>query len=234
MHSGGSRYTESLIIPLRHYAIRTERTVEEVAKELGKNYSTILRSTAILVDKRFLEPSRFERTSRMGKERRYYRITALGLETVLSTSKLTSGDPFFKNIRLIAKAHGDKSLVLKKWGKFVESHCEQALIANILEHLVHGATSQMLMFGGVHPESSWKTFDIDVLGFYYMNTPVDHVKEVLGDRFRMQLRFWGVAENDYELKQLREEVLHRLEIDHNTALKSLIEWQGLLKTLQKK
>jgi DNA-binding PadR family transcriptional regulator len=221
----------SKLIPLRHYAIARERTVDQVAAELKKDYSTILRTTKTLVDNGLLEFSRHERTAKRGKEKRYYKITLAGLQTVLACG----GDWFVQNIRTVAKAHSDKSLVFAKWDKFVQNNCEQALMQNLTDTLTHGAGSQMVMLlSGLHPfKMTWKAFDLDILGFFYLNKPIDHVKEVLGNRVSGQMLVWKVVENDYEMRQFREDFLDRQVRDCSTALKSLGEWREFLKTLQK-
>ena len=231
MHIERTEKLFSKLIPLRHYAIKNERTVDEVAQELQKDYSTILRATKTMVDSGILELSRLERTAKRGKEKRYYKITLYGLQIVLAGP----GDWFVKNIRTVAKAHSDKSLVFAKWDKFVENKCEQTLTLNLQDTLTHGAGSQIVMFlSGLHPfKMSWKAFDLDILGFFYLNKPLDHVKEVLGKRLSGQMQIWKLVENDYELRQFREEFLHRQEMDCTTALKSLSEWREFLKTLEK-
>src|SRR4030065_773467 len=73
-----SKKMESLLAPLGYLATCKEASVEEIAKQTGKNYSTILRTISELCDKRLVN-FRLERTAPRGKELKLYAISFYGV-----------------------------------------------------------------------------------------------------------------------------------------------------------
>ena len=73
-----SKKMESLLTPLGYLATHKEANVEEIAKQTKKNYSTVLRVTSELCDKRLVN-YQLERTAPRGKELRLYAISFYGI-----------------------------------------------------------------------------------------------------------------------------------------------------------
>jgi len=235
-----SKKMESLLAPLNYLATCNEASVEEIAKQTGKNYSTILRAITELCDKRLVN-FRLERTAPRGKELRLYAISFYGLVFYLLRSrsvKLTVSE-----IREIANAHEDMLLVFRKWEKFAKANYEQELFARIMQALnvEYQYNAEWYGFVGIstvgvilrrEDESLRRTaFDGLVLGFFYMHNPVEHVKETVGKKEWGTLeKIWRVVESDYELRKKRDEFLDFLEREQYERLKAVAEWKKLLKT----
>jgi hypothetical protein len=127
-----SKKMESLLTPLAYLAVHKEASVEEIAKQTGKNYSTILRAASELCDKRLVN-FRLERTAPRGKELRLYAISFYGLVFYLLRSRSVKFT--VSEIREIAKTHEDMLLVFKKWDKFVKAKFEQEITTRTLQAL---------------------------------------------------------------------------------------------------
>jgi len=73
-----------------------------------------------------------------------------------------------------------------------------------------------------------------VLGFFYMEQPVEHVKESIGEKQWKTLQdVWSVVEGDYELRKKRDAFLDFLELERKEGLKAIDEWRKYLKQEQK-
>jgi hypothetical protein len=250
MHAGGttthndnqSKKMESLLTPLGYLAIHKEASVEEIAKQTEKNYSTILRVITELCDKRLVN-YRLERTAPRGKELRLYAISFYGIVFYLNRSqsvKLTVSE-----IRQIAKSHEDMLLTFKKWEKFASANCEQELFDRVMQALnveyeynvgwygLVGISTVGLVFRREDESSRRNAFDGLVLGFFYMHNPVEYVKESIGKKGWSGLeKVWRVVENDYELRKKRDEFLDYLEREQYEGLKAIAEWRKYLKQKQ--
>ena len=242
MHNNNkqSKKMESLLAPLGYLATCKEASVEEIAKQTGKNYSTILRTISELCDKRLVN-FRLERTAPRGKELRLYAISFYGVVFYLLRSrsvKLTVSE-----IREIAKAHEDMLLVFRKWERFAKANCEQELFARIMQALnvEYQYNAEWYGFVGISAVGvvlrredeglRRNAFDGLVLGFFYMHNPVEHVKETVGKKEWSNLeKIWLVVESDYELRKKRDEFLDYLEREQYERLKAVAEWKKLLKT----
>jgi predicted transcriptional regulator len=247
MHNSGvfmqnkpSRKIESLLNPLHYLATCKEASVEEIAKQTNKNYSTILRAMSELCDKRLVN-FRLERTAPRGKELRLYSISFYGLVFYLQRSlslKFTVSE-----IRDIAKAHEDMLLVFKKWNKFAKAKCEQELFARIMQALnveyqynvewygLVGISSVGLVLRREDESVRRSAFDDLVLGFFYMHNPVEYVKETVGKKEWTTLeKIWLVLAEDYELRKKRDDFLYFLEREQFERLKAVAEWKKFLKT----
>jgi hypothetical protein len=248
MHDGGvsmhdnkqSKKLGSLLTPLSYLAACKEASVEEIAKQTGKNYSTILRVMSELCDKRLVN-YRLERTAPRGKELRLYAISFYGLVFYLFRSR--SVKFLVSEMRKIAKAHEDMLLVFKKWGTFAKADCEQELFDRIMQawNVEYQYNAEWYSFVGIstvgiihHREDESlrrNAFDGLVLGFFYMHNPVEYVKAALGKKEWYNLeRIWRVVEDDYELRKKRDEFLDYLEREEYERLKAVSEWKKFLKT----
>ena len=69
---------ESLLTPFAYLAIPKEASVDEIAKQTGKNYSTIIRAISELSENKLVSFRR-KRTSLRGKELRLYSPSFYGL-----------------------------------------------------------------------------------------------------------------------------------------------------------
>lgn len=219
----------SLIETVKFLAEHKEATIEEIAAYLKKDYTTALRIINNLSKANFLD-SREEPTKAKGKRKRYYSLNFYGLENYLNL------DQTFSNIREVAKAHSDKLLVFRKWDKFVENECEQALIANLKSALKMAYyTNYVLMpyllsmpsHAGDGKEATLG-FTSAILGFHYLVSPIEHVKEILGDKWEGQQKIWKVVENDYELRKVRESMMHSFEFECSEKMNALSEWRKYL------
>lgn len=247
MHNGGksvhneidsneklSKKEESLFTPFNYLALHREATIEEIAKQTGKNYSTILRATHQLLKRGFVY-ARFERTAPKGKELRYYALTFQGLIMYLSR-KLDRSD-----VREIAKAHEDTLLIFKKWEKFAKAECEQEIFLRLTDALnfeLQRNTAQYNLdflpsFGRIpHKDNAIgprDIFDAAVLGLIFMDRPVEYVRESHPQRWSALEKIWRVVESDYELRKRRDEFLSYLEREHTEGVKAISEWRKYLK-----
>jgi DNA-binding transcriptional ArsR family regulator len=235
---------ESLLTPLAYLAIHKEASVEEIAKQTGKNYSTILRAISELSENKLVS-FRLERTSPRGKELRLYSLSFYGLVFYYLRSRSVKFYP--SEMREIAKTHEDMLLVLKKWDKFASVDCEQELFDRILQALnveyqynVGYYNLVSLSTVGVNFRREDETlrrnaFDSLVLGFFYMNRPIDYVKESVGKKGWIALeKIWQVVEGDYELRKKRNEFLDYLTREQLETAKALVEWIKYLKADQQK
>jgi DNA-binding transcriptional ArsR family regulator len=235
---------ESILTPLRYLAHHKEASVEEIAKETGKNYSTILRTITELIEKGLVD-YHHERTAPRGKELRIYSANLYGL-IFYWNGHFSSLD-----IKDIAEAHEDMLLVFKKWEKFTKAKCEPYMLARIASAVTaevqfHSQQYNMLMvvaglrgadminiFRKSEEPARRAAFDVTALGFNFMALPVEHVKEFLGKQQWQQLeKIWAVVESDYELRAKRDEFLDRLERDHVEGLKAIAEWRKYLEQEQ--
>lgn len=229
----------SLLTPLSYLALHKEGTIEEIAKAVGKNYSTILRATNQLVKNGFVY-IRFERTAPKGKELRYYALTSSGLITYLSKN-LTLND-----VREVAKSHRDRMLVFKKWDRFSAAKCEEDIFLRLKEALrleqqrysFQYNLDFYALFGRMQKKekelSSLEFFDVSVLGLTFMDQPIDYVKENHAKEWDALQKIWRVVAEDYELRKKRDEILSYLEREHNEGLKAIAEWKRYLKQDQGK
>jgi DNA-binding transcriptional ArsR family regulator len=235
---------ESLLTPLAYLAIHKEASVEDIAKQTGKNYSTILRVISELSENKLVS-FRLERTSPRGKELRLYSLSFYGLVFYYLRSRAVKFCA--SELREIAKTHEDMLLVFKKWDKFASADCEQELFDRILQALnveyqynVGYYDLMSLSTVGVNFRREDETlrrnaFDSLVLGFFYMNRPVDYVKESVGKKgWRALEKIWQVVESDYELRKKRNEFLDYLTREQLETAKALVEWIKYLKVDQEK
>jgi hypothetical protein len=237
-----SKKMESLLTPLAYLAVHKEASVEEIAKQNGKNYSTILRATSELCDKRLVN-FRLERTAPRGKELRLYAISFYGLVFYLQRCQSLKFKVF--EIREIAKAHEDMLLVFRKWEKFTLANCDQELFNRIMQALnveyeynagwygLVGISTVDIVFRREDESTRRNAFDGLVLGFFYMHNPVEYVKESVGKKGWSGLeKIWRVVESDYELRKKRDEFLDYLEREQYEGLKAIAEWRKYLKQEQ--
>jgi hypothetical protein len=239
-----SKKLESLLTPLAYLAVHKEASVEEIAKQTKKNYSTILRAISELTEIK-LASFRLQRTSPRGKELRLYTITFYGL--VLYYQRSPSLKFLLPEMREVAKAHEEMLLVFKKWEKFVSANCEQELFDRIMQALnvEYGYNSGYyslvsLSTVGVNfrreDEALRRSaFDGLVLGFFYMNRPIEYVKESVGKKGWSGLeKIWRVIESDYELRKKRNEFLDYLTREQLESAKAIVDWIKYLKVDQTK
>lgn len=235
-----SKKMESLLAPLGYLAVHREATIEEIAKQTGKNYSTILRATSELCEKGLVN-FRLERTAPRGKELRVYSVNFYGLVFNL----LRSGSIKFtvQEIREVAKAHEDMLLVFKKWDKFVKAKCEEEVFRRLAQALSIEfqynvdrysllGISYVNIVNIFHKEDETlrrNAFDGLVLGFFYMDHPTDYVKETLGKKEWTDFeKIWRVVESDYDLRKKRDAFLDYLKMEHAEGLKAISEWRKQL------
>jgi len=237
-----SKKMESLLAPLSYLAVHKEASVEEIAKQTGKNYSTILRATSELCDKRLVN-FRLERTAPRGKELRLYAISFYGLVFYLHRSRSVKFT--VSEIREIAKTHEDMLLVFRKWDTFVKAKCEQELFDRIMQALnveyqynlewysFVGISTADIIFRREDEALRRNAFDGLVLGFFYMHNPVEYVKESVGKKEWGRLeKIWRMVTGDYELRKKRDEFLDYLEREQYEGLKAIAEWRKYLKQEQ--
>jgi len=233
MHNeSSSRKTLSRV--LEEFVLNNECAVEEIAKKIGKNYSTVLRAVRKLEKRGIVKLKRFQRTSKKGKEKRYYTITFHGLVTYLALNQEA-----LKNIRKIAEAHSDMLLTFKKWKKFVEAECEVVLKANLIGALQISSFTYFSFFpyissGYMFPERDEKEremFDAILLGFPHFALPIQKLKEEEKETFESLKKIWKVVEKDYELRLFRERYLHELEIEAKERMRNVEEWKHFLQGL---
>jgi DNA-binding transcriptional ArsR family regulator len=235
---------ESLLTPLAYLAIHKEASVEDIAKQTGKNYSTILRAISELSENKLVS-FRLERTSPRGKELRLYSLSFYGLVFYYLRSRTVKF--YASEMREIAKTHEEMLLVFKKWDKFASANCEQELFDRILQalnveyqynvgyyNLVTLSTVRM----NFHREDETlrkNAFDGLVLGFFYMNRPIDYVKESVGKKGWNALeKIWQIVDGDYELRKKRNEFLDYLMREQLEMAKALVEWIKYLKADKEK
>jgi hypothetical protein len=234
---------ESLISPLDYLATHKEASVEEIAVQTKKNYSTVLRATSELCQKGLVE-FRLERTAPRGKELRLYRLNFYGLIFYLTRS--SELEYSISEFREIAKAHEDMLVVFQKWDKFAKAGFEQQLFSRI-----KSALSVEFQYNNRYDFVTITSFDITnlflkkdeglrrgsfdclVLGFFYMEQPVEHVKESIGEKqWKILEELWTVVEGDYELRKKRDAFLDFLELERKEGLKAIDEWRKHLKQEQ--
>jgi predicted transcriptional regulator len=119
---------ESLLSPLSYLATHKEASVDEIAAQTKKNYSTVLRATSELCQKG-LVAFRLERTAPRGKELRLYRLNFYGLMFYMTRS--SEVEYALAEFREIAKAHEDLLIVFQKWDKFAKAGFEQQLFSRV-------------------------------------------------------------------------------------------------------
>ena len=234
-----SKKMESLLTPLTYLAVHKEASVEEIAKQTGKNYSTILRAISELNEKKLVS-FRLERTSPRGKELRLYTISFYGLVFYYQRSR--SLKFLVSEMREVAKAHEEMLLVFKKWEKFALANCEQELFDRIMQALnveygynagyynIVGISMVGLNFRREDESLRRSAFDSLVLGFFYMNRPIEYVKESVGKKGWSSLeKIWQVVESDYELRKKRDEFLDYLTREQLEGIKAIAEWIKYLK-----
>lgn len=234
-----SKKMESLLSPLGYLAVHKEATIEEIAKQTQKNYSTILRATSELCEKNLIH-YRLERTAPRGKELRVYGISFYGLVFYLQRSRSIRFT--VPEIQEIAKAHEDMLLVFKKWDKFIKADCEQEIFTrlaqaltteyqyNVERYAVVMMSTLNITYRREDEDMRRVAFDSLVLGFFYMNNPVEHVKESVGKKDWNSLeKIWRLVESDYDLRKKRDAFLDYLMIEHNEGLKAISGWRKYLK-----
>jgi len=239
-----SKKMESLITPLTYLATNKEASVEEIAKQTGKNYSTILRAVSELNEKRLVS-FRLERTSPRGKELRLYAMTFYGLVFYYQRSR--SLNYLVSEMREVARAHQEMLLVFKKREKFASANCEQELFDRIMQainveydynvgyYTLVGLSTMGIDFRREDEPLRRSAFDSLVLGFFYMNRPIDHVKESVGKKGWNALeKIWRVVESDYELRRKRNEFLDYLTREQLESAKAIVDWIKFLKVNQEK
>ena len=223
-------------------AVHKEASVEEIAKQTGKNYSTILRAISELNEKKLVS-FRLERTSSRGKELRLYALTFYGLVFYYQRSR--SLKFLASEMREVAKAHEDLLLVFKKWEKFASANCEQELFDRIMQALnveygynvgyynLVGISTVGINFRREDEALRRSAFDGLVLGFFYMNRPIEYVKESVGKKGWIALeKIWRVIESDYELRKKRNEFLDYLAREQLESAKAIVDWIKYLKVDQ--
>lgn len=239
-----SKKLQSLLSSLSYLATNKEASVEEIAAHTKKNYSTVLRATSELCQKGLVE-FRLERTAPRGKELRLYRLNFYGLIFYMTRSNQT--EYTVAEFREIAKAHEDLLIVFQKWDRFAKAGFEQQLFSRVKSAL--SVESQynnrydfvtitsfdiINLFPKKDEALRRSSFDCLVLGFFYMEQPVEHVKESIGEKqWKILQDIWTVVEGDYELRKKREAFLDFLELERKEGLKAIDEWREYLKDEQK-
>lgn len=235
---------ESLLTPLAYLAIHKEASVEEIAKQTGKNYSTILRAISELSENKLVS-FRLERTSPRGKELRLYSLSFYGI--VFYCQRSPTLNVHASRMREIAQTHEEMLLVFKKWDKFTSANCEKELFDRIIQALtveyeynagyynLVSLSTVGLNFRREDESLRRNAFDGLVLGFYYMNRPINYVKESVGKMGWNALeKIWQVVESDYELRKKRNEFLDYLAREQLETAKALVEWIKYLKADKEK
>jgi predicted transcriptional regulator len=231
---------KSLLAPLSYLAFHKEASVEEIAAQTKKNYSTVLRATSELCKKGLVE-FRLERTAPRGKELRLYRLNFYGL--IFYMTRSNEIEYTLAEFREIAKAHEDLLVVFQKWDKFGKAGFEQQLFSRIKSALsvesqynnrYDFVTITSFDITNLFPKKDEalrrSSFDCLVLGFFYMEQPVEHVKASLGEkRWKTLQDIWTVVEGDYELRKKREAFLDFLELERKEGLKAIGEWRSYLR-----
>lgn len=240
MHNEKSKKMRSLLSPLSYLTFHKEANVEEIAKKTKKNYSTVLRTISELCQKGLIS-FRLERTAPRGKELRLYSLNFYGLIFYMTRSgELEYTVPEFREI---AKAHEDLLFVFKKWDKFANAGFEQELFSRIRAALnveleynnsYNFATLTAFTITNLFPKKDEavrrSSFDSLVLGFFYMEQPIQHIRESVGEKqWSILEKTWSVVESDYELRKKRDAFLDFLELEHNEGLKAILEWRKHLK-----
>ena len=240
MHNENSKKMQSLFAPLRYLAFHKEASIEEIAKQTKKNYSTVLRATSELCQKGLVD-FRLKRTAPRGKELRLYALNFYGLIFYMTRSgELEYTVPEFREI---AKAQEDLLFVFKKWDKFANAGFEQELFSRIrsalnveLEYNSSYAFVAITAFTvtNLFPKKDEavrrSSFDSLILGFFYMGQPIQHIRESVGEKqWSILEKIWSVVESDYELRKKRDSLLNFLELEHNEGLKAISEWRKYLK-----
>jgi predicted transcriptional regulator len=235
-----SKKMESLLSPLSYLATHKEAKIEEIAAQTKKNYSTILRTTTELCQKGLVE-FRLERTAPRGKELRLYRLNFYGLMFYMTRS--SEVEYTLAEFREIAKAHEDLLVVFQKWDKFAKAGFEQQLFSRVKSALsvesqynnrYDFVTITSFDITNLFPKNDEalrrSSFDYLVLGFFYMEQPVEHVKESMGEKqWKILEELWSVVEGDYELRKKRDAFLDFLELERKEGLKAIDEWRKYLK-----
>jgi DNA-binding transcriptional ArsR family regulator len=235
---------ESLLTPLAYLAVHKEASVEDIAKQTGKNYSTILRAISELSENKLVS-FRLERTSPRGKELRLYSLSFYGLVFYYLRSRAVKF--YASEMREIAKTHEEMLLVFKKWDKFASADCEQELFDRILQALnveyqynvgyynLVSLSTVRVNFRREDETLRRNAFDSLVLGFFYMNRPINYVKESVGNTGWNALeKIWKVVEGDYELRKKRNEFLDYLTREQLETAKAIVEWIKYLKADKEK
>ena len=143
----------------------------------------------------------------------------------------------------IAKAHEDLLVVFQKWDKFIKAGFEQQLFSRVKSALsvesqynsrYDFVTITAFEVTNLFPKKDEalrrSSFDWLVLGFFYMDQPVEHVKDSIGEKqWRILEDIWGVVEGDYELRKKRDAFLDFLELERKEGLRAIGEWRKYLK-----
>jgi hypothetical protein len=151
------------------------------------------------------------------------------------------------DFREIAKAHEDLLIVFQKWDKFAKTGFEQQLFSRVKSALnVESQYNNRYDFvtitsfdvTNLFPKKDEalrrSSFDYFVLGFFYMEQPVEYVKESIGEKQWKNLQdIWSVVGDDYELRKKRDAFLDFLELERKEGLKAIDEWRKYLKQEQK-
>ena len=238
-----SKKMDSLLSPIGYLAVHKEASVEEIAKQTKKNYSTVLRATSELCQKGLVE-FRLERTAPRGKELRLYRLNFYGLIFYLTRS----GELEYtvSEFREVAKAHEDLLVVFQKREKFAKAGFEQQLFSRVksalnvesqynsrYDFVTISAFNVTNLFPKKDEALRRSSFDWLVLGFFYMDQPVEHVKDSIGEKqWRILEDIWSVVEGDYELRKKRDAFLDFLELERKEGLRAIGEWRKYLKQEQ--
>jgi hypothetical protein len=239
-----SKKMESLLTPLSYLATHKEANVEEIAKQTKKNYSTVLRATSELCQKGLVE-FRLERTHPRGKELRLYRLNFYGL--IFYMTRSDELDYTLPEFREIAKANEDLLVVFQKWDKFARAGFEQQLFSRVksalsvesqynsrYDFVTITAFEVTNLFPRKEEVLRRSSFDWLVLGFFYMDQPVEHVKDSKGEKqWKILEDIWSVVEGDYELRKKRDAFLDFLELERKEGLRAIGEWRRYLKQEQK-
>jgi hypothetical protein len=239
-----SKKMESLLTPLSYLAVHKEANVEEIAKQTKKNYSTVLRATSELCQKGLVE-FRLERTHPRGKELRLYRLNFYGL--IFYMTRSGELEYTVSEFREIAKAHEDLLVVFQKWDKIAKAGVEQQLFSRVKSALnveseynsrYDFVTITAFEITNLFPKKDEalrrSSFDWLVLGFFYMDQPVEHVKDSIGEKqWKILEDIWSIVEGDYELRKKRDAFLDFLELERKEGLRAIGEWRKYLKQEQK-
>ena len=222
----------SMITALRFFAEHKEATTNDLANYIKKDYTTAMRVLKKLEERKLLRLAWQESTPARGKRRYYYAITLNGLTSYANMFKT------IPNIREIAKNHSD-ILLFKKWPKFVEGNCEADVVTSLKREAENATLANYVIIPHISgkvlaPEIEDKskiTFTAMVLGFFYLTKPVEYVKEALGNQWASIERIMRVVQSDYELRSVREEVLHKEEMECSETIRGIAEWREYLKQL---
>lgn len=226
----------SLINALKFFAMNKEGTIEQLAMNIQRDYTTAMRTIRKLEDRGLIKLDRLERTDRKGKQRKIYRIMLQGLFTYMRFDVKNA----FAKFDEIAEAHSDKLLTFKKWEFFKKKGLGALIKKRFLNYLVTYTVSDFILFTIATKSRGEPSFprmltdvntgrgaDADILGILYMMHPLEDLKQTAEWSEIAQL--FKVVEEDYKLRMFRDEIVFWLGKQSEERLKALDQWKALSK-----